>query len=139
MAPVEAPRSAPGLEVCGGEDKSARRERVAASADGPSDAGAASLLGVFKKSQRNLHSNLARSFHGGSPDDRDSRPAWNRVSDPGVVPYGTGERTGGGVSSGNEARTACYVLYCVWRRWLQHKGRKRPLLQNQRQATLQWD
>jgi len=32
----------------------------------------------------------------------------------------------------NEARTACYVLYRVWRRWLQHKGRKRSLLQNQR-------
>jgi len=32
----------------------------------------------------------------------------------------------------NEARTTSYVLYRVWRRWLQHKGRKRSLLQNQR-------
>jgi hypothetical protein len=55
----------------------------------------------------------------------------------GGVPYGTGERTDIRVSSANEARTACYVLYRVWRRWLQHKGRKRSLLQNQRRTTLQ--
>src|SRR5258707_14238476 len=42
------------------------------------------------------------------------------------------------LSSGNEARTACYVLYRVWRRWLQHEGRKGSLLQNQRRAALQW-
>jgi hypothetical protein len=54
------------------------------------------------------------------------------------VLYGTGERTSTGVSSANEARTACYVLYKMWRRWLQHESRKRALLQNQRRTTLQW-
>jgi hypothetical protein len=53
------------------------------------------------------------------------------------VPYGTGERSSMGVSSANEARTACYVLYRVRRRWLQHEGRKRSLLQDQRRTTLQ--
>src|SRR5216684_6949751 len=53
------------------------------------------------------------------------------------VPYGTGECTSTGVSSANEARTACYVLYRVWRRWLHHEERKRSLLQKQRRTTLQ--
>ena len=55
----------------------------------------------------------------------------------GGVPYGTGERTSTGVSSANEARTACYVLYRVRQRWLQHEGRKRALLQNERRTALQ--
>jgi len=42
-----------------------------------------------------------------------------------------------GVSSTNEARPACYVLHRVWRRRLQHAGRKRSLLQNRRRTTLQ--
>src|SRR6266853_3665468 len=53
------------------------------------------------------------------------------------APCGIGERTSMRVSSTNEARTACYVLYRVWPRWVQHEGRKRSLLQNQRRTTLQ--
>src|ERR1700676_5774998 len=52
------------------------------------------------------------------------------------VPYRTAERTSKGVSSTNEARATCHVLYRVWRRWLQHESRKRSLLQNRRQTTL---
>ena len=53
------------------------------------------------------------------------------------VPYGTGAPTSTGVLSPNEARTACYSLYRMWRRWLQHQGRKRSLLQNPRRTPLQ--
>jgi len=38
-----------------------------------------------------------------------------------------GTHTRKGVSSIDEARTPCYVLYRMWRRWVQHPSRKRPL------------
>src|SRR5277367_6650957 len=40
------------------------------------------------------------------------------------------------VSSRYEARSACYVLHEVFRRWLQYKGRRRSLLQEQRRTAL---
>jgi len=52
------------------------------------------------------------------------------------VPYRTGERPRKGVSSSNEARPTCYALHKMWRRWLQHTGRRRSLQQKFRRATL---
>jgi len=53
------------------------------------------------------------------------------------VLYGTGESAATVVSSTNEARTACYPVYRMWRRWLQHQGRKWSLLQKHQRTTLQ--
>jgi hypothetical protein len=54
----------------------------------------------------------------------------------GACPVWNSDRVGTGVPSRYEARFACYVLHKVWLHRLQHKGRRRSLLQKQQRTTL---